>query len=203
MSTPPFGVGIDDVTDAADLLRGTIRQTLLLLSRVLSDLAGGPVYVKCENLQRTGSFKVRGAYVRIARLSDEERAAGVVAASAGNHAQGVALAAAMLGTRATVVMPVRAPLPKVAATRGYGAQVELHGLTVEDALARAQELAEQTGAVFIHPFDHRDVIAGQGTVGLEIAEQCPEARTVVVPVGGGGLAAGIAVAAASGCRLPG
>jgi threonine dehydratase len=190
-----------DIDGAAVVLAGTVRQTLLLRSRALSELAGGPVYLKCENLQRTGSFKVRGAYLRIARLRPDERARGVIAASAGNHAQGVALAAAALGTRATVVMPAGAPLPKVAATRGYGAEVILHGISVEDAVARARELAARTGAVFIHPFEHPDVIAGQGTVGLEIAEQCPQARTIAVPAGGGGLAAGIAVAAAS--RLPG
>src|SRR5215471_5504727 len=171
-----------------------IRQTPLLESSALSVLVGGPVYLKCENLQRGGSFKVRGAYVRIARLTAAERARGVVAASAGNHAQGVALAAGALGAAATVVMPTAAPLPKVAATRSYGAEVVLHGATVEHALARAQELAAATGSIFIHPFDHPDVIAGQGTVGLEIAEQCPQVRTIAVPVGGGGLAAGIAVA---------
>ena len=183
------------------ILAPVVRQTPLLESSVLSALAGGPVYLKCENLQRGGSFKVRGAYLRIARLSDAERARGVVAASAGNHAQGVALAAGTLGTKATVVMPAAAPLPKVAATRSYGAEVILHGATVEDALAMARELAEETGSIFIHPFDHRDVIAGQGTVGLEIAEQCPEVRTIAVPVGGGGLAAGVAVAASA--VLPG
>jgi threonine dehydratase len=193
-------VSIDDVVAAAAVLEPAVRRTLLLPSRALSELIGGPVYLKCENLQRTGSFKVRGAYLRIARLSPAQRARGVVAASAGNHAQGVALAAAALGARATVVMPQGAPLPKVDATRGYGADVVLHGLTVEAALIRARELAAQTGAVFIHPFEHPDVIAGQGTVGLEIAEQCPEARTIAVPVGGGGLAAGIAVAARA--RLP-
>jgi threonine dehydratase len=201
MTSSPAPVRIDDVVAAAGLLRGTIRQTLMLPSRALSELVGGPVYLKCENLQRTGSFKVRGAYVRIAGLTSEQRARGVVAASAGNHAQGVALAAATLQTRATVVMPVGAPLPKVAATRSYGADVVLFGSCVEEALARARELAEAAGSVFIHPFDHADVIAGQGTVGLEIAEQCPQARTIAVPVGGGGLAAGIAVAASD--RLPG
>jgi threonine dehydratase len=200
MVTTPLPVTIDDVVEAAAALRGTIRQTLLVQSRALSELVDGPVYVKCENLQRTGSFKVRGAFLRIARLTPQERARGVVAASAGNHAQGVALAASTLGARATVVMPVGAPLPKVAATRSYGADVILHGGSVEEALARARELARETGSIFIHPFEHPDVIAGQGTVGLEIAEQCPGARTIVVPVGGGGLAAGIAVAASS--RLP-
>jgi threonine dehydratase len=177
------------------MLRPVIRETPLLESSALSVLAGGPVFLKCENIQRGGSFKVRGAYVRIARLSDAERARGVVAASAGNHAQGVALAAAALGTRATVVMPAAAPLPKVAATRSYGADVVLHGAAVEDALAMARDLANETGSIFIHPFDHPDVIAGQGTIGLEIAEQCPDVRTIVVPVGGGGIAAGIAAAA--------
>jgi threonine dehydratase len=200
MATTSLPVTIDDVVDAAAVLHGTIRQTLMLPSRALSELVGGPVYLKCENLQRTGSFKVRGAYLRIARLTERERARGVVAASAGNHAQGVALAASALGARATVVMPAGAPLPKIAATRSYGADVILHGITVEDALARAQQLAEETGSIFIHPFEHPDVIAGQGTVGLEIAGQCPQARTIAVPVGGGGLAAGIAVAARA--RLP-
>jgi threonine dehydratase len=161
---------------------------------VLSEAVAGQAYLKCENLQRTGSFKVRGAYFRIARLSDAERARGVVAASAGNHAQGVAFAAGLLGCSATVVMPEGAPLPKVQATRGYGAQVVLHGSTVEDALTEALAYADRTGAVFIHPYDHPVVIAGQGTIGLELAEQVPRAQTVVVPVGGGGLAAGLAVA---------
>jgi threonine dehydratase len=200
MGTTPLPVSIDDVVEAAAVLSGTIRQTLLVQSRALSELVGGPVVLKCENLQRTGSFKVRGAYLRIARLSPAERARGVVAASAGNHAQGVALAAAELGARATVVMPAGAPLPKIAATRSYGADVVLHGASVEAALSRARQLALEAGSVFIHPFEHPDVIAGQGTVGLEIAQQCPQARTIVVPVGGGGLAAGIAVAAAG--RLP-
>jgi threonine dehydratase len=186
-----------DVISARATLQPIIRQTPLLESSALSGLAGGPVYLKCENLQRGGSFKVRGAYVRIARLSAAERARGVVAASAGNHAQGVALAAAALGTRATVVMPAAAPLPKVAATRSYGADVVLHGANVEDALAMARDLAEETGSIFIHPFDHPDVIAGQGTVGLEIAEQYPEVRTIVLPAGGGGLASGVAVAASA------
>ncbi len=184
----------DDVVAAREVLRDQVRQTPLLRSRALSDLIGGPVWLKCENLQRTGSFKIRGAYLRIARLTPAERDRGVVAASAGNHAQGVALAAAILGARATVVMPAGAPLPKVAATRSYGAEVVLHGGVVEDALARAREIAAVTGAIFIHPYEHPDVLAGQGTVGLEIAEQCPQVRTIAVPVGGGGLAAGIAIA---------
>ena len=187
----------DDIVAARELLSDVISPTPLLYSRVLSEEAGGPVYLKCENLQRTGSFKVRGGYVRIARLSDAERARGVVAASAGNHAQGVAFAAGLLGARATVVMPEHAPLPKVEATRGYGASVVLSGASIEDALESALGFAARTGSVFIHPFDHADAVAGQGTVGYEIIEQCPQVRTILVPVGGGGLAAGIAVAVQS------
>ena len=184
----------DDVAAAQKLLRGIVSPTPVLHSRVLSDRLSGPVFLKCENLQRTGSFKARGAYVRISRLTEAERGRGVVAASAGNHAQGVAFAAAVLGARATVVMPEGAPLPKVEATKGYGAEVILQGETIDDALGVALAYAQERGSVFIHPFDHPDVVAGQGTVGLEIMEQCPEARTIVVPVGGGGLASGIAVA---------
>ncbi|MFI0192391.1 threonine ammonia-lyase [Streptomyces sp. NPDC017082] len=187
-------VTLDDVRGARKMLSGVARETALESSRYLSRTVGAPVHLKCENLQRTGSFKLRGAYVRIAGLLPEERAAGVVAASAGNHAQGVALASSLLGVHATVFMPRGAPLPKVSATREYGAEVRLHGQVVDETLAAAQEYAAATGAVFIHPFDHPDVIAGQGTVGLEILEQCPEVRTIVVGMGGGGLAAGIAVA---------
>jgi threonine dehydratase len=190
-------VQADDIVAARELLRDVISPTPLLYSRVLSEQVGGPVYLKCENLQRTGSFKVRGAYTRIARLSDAERARGVVAASAGNHAQGVAFAAGLLGASATVVMPERAPLPKVEATRAYGASVILHGSSVEDALAEALLFAERTGAVFIHPFDHPDIVAGQGTLGFEIIEQCPGVRTILVPAGGGGISAGITVAVRS------
>jgi len=185
---------LDDVRGAQKMLSGVARMTALEGSRHLTELVGAPVHLKCENLQRTGSFKLRGAYVRISGLTPVERAAGVVAASAGNHAQGVALASTLLGVRSTVFMPVGAPLPKVAATQEYGAEVRLHGQVVDETLAAAQQYAEETGAVFIHPFDHPDIIAGQGTVGLEILEQCPEVRTIVVGIGGGGLAAGIAVA---------
>ncbi|MER6631696.1 threonine ammonia-lyase [Streptomyces sp. NPDC000987] len=187
-------VTLDDVRGAQKMLSGVARVTAMEGSRHLSQLVGGPVHLKCENLQRTGSFKLRGAYVRIAGLLPEERAAGVVAASAGNHAQGVALASSLLGVRATVFMPKGAPLPKISATREYGAEVRLHGQVVDETLAAAQAYAAETGAVFIHPFDHPDIIAGQGTVGLEILEQCPEVRTIVVGIGGGGLVAGIAVA---------
>jgi threonine dehydratase len=189
--------GLDDVAAARKVLDDVVLQTPMLHSRVLSEHIGGPVYLKCENLQRTGSFKARGAYLRIYRLSEAERARGVIAASAGNHAQGVAFAATLLGAKATVVMPERAPLPKVEATRSYGAEVILHGSTVEHALARAQELAAEHGSTFIHPFEHPDVVAGQGTVGLEIIEQCPDVRTIAVQAGGGGLASGIAIVAKS------
>ncbi|MET7851452.1 threonine ammonia-lyase [Streptomyces avermitilis] len=187
-------VTLDDVRGAQKMLAGVARMTGMEGSRYLSQLVGAPVHFKCENLQRTGSFKLRGAYVRIAGLLPEERAAGVVAASAGNHAQGVALASSLLGVRSTVFMPKAAPLPKISATREYGAEVRMHGTVVDETLAAAQEYAAETGAVFIHPFDHPDIIAGQGTVGLEILEQCPEVRTIVVGIGGGGLAAGIATA---------
>ncbi|HVU74551.1 MAG TPA: threonine ammonia-lyase [Mycobacteriales bacterium] len=190
----PGLVTLADVQAARDLLAGIARDTPLEGSRALAAEAGGPVWLKCENLQRTGSFKIRGAYVRIARLTDAERARGVVAASAGNHAQGVALAASLLGARATVFMPEGAALPKVTATQAYGADVRLVGATIEQSLAAATVFAAETGAAFIHPFDHPDVIAGQGTVGLEIAEHLPDVRSVVVSAGGGGLASGVAVA---------
>lgn len=187
-------VSLADIRAAQVLLEGVAVRTPMEESRWLSAIAGGEVRIKAENLQRTGSFKARGAYVRLSRLTAEERARGVVAASAGNHAQGVALAAQLVGTRATVFMPEGAPIPKERATRGYGAEVVFTGTYLEDALVAAQEFSERTGAVLIHPFDHEDIIAGQGTAGLEILEQLPEAACVVVPTGGGGLLAGIALA---------
>ncbi len=187
-------VGLAEILAARAELVGVAIETPMEESRWLSGVVGGPVYLKCENLQRTGSFKARGAYVRISRLSEEERARGVVAASAGNHAQGVALAAQMLGIRATVFMPEGAPIPKEKATRGYGADVVFDGRYLEDSLVAARRFSEETGAVLIHPFDHPDVMAGQGTTGLEILEQVPDAACVLVPTGGGGLLAGIAVA---------
>jgi len=190
-------VDLQDIRKADELLQGIVIRTPMDESRWLSGVADGPVLMKCENLQRTGSFKTRGAYVRISRLSTEERARGVVAASAGNHAQGVALAASMLGIRATVFMPEGAPIPKYNATRGYGAEVIFHGQVLEDSLAAATEYAERTGAVLIHPFDHPDIVAGQGTCGLEIIDQAPGVRTVLVPTGGGGLVAGVATAVKS------
>ena len=184
---------LDDARAARELLTGISEVTPLAHSRWLHELTGRDVHLKCENLQRTGSFKIRGAYTRIARLSEQERSRGVVAASAGNHAQGVALAASMLGAKATIFMPHGAALPKVQATLGYGAEVRFHGIGVTEALEAAQEFAEQTGATLIHPFDHPDIVAGQATVGLEILEQLPQTATILVPLGGGGLAAGIAL----------
>ena len=190
-------VAVEDVKAARALLDGVIRDTPVQGSRPLSEAVGGPVWLKCENLQRAGSFKIRGGYVRISRLTDEERGRGVVAASAGNHAQGVALAASLRGITSTVFMPEGAPIPKVEATRAYGAQVRFHGSSVDESLLAARDFAEQTGAVLVHPFDHPDIVAGQGTVGLEILEQVPDVRTVVVGTGGGGLLAGIALAVKS------
>jgi len=195
MSGVPLDLlSLSDVEAARELLTGVVETTPVLQSRPLSEVTGVPTWLKCENQQRAGSYKVRGAYTRIARLSDDERKRGVVAASAGNHAQGVALAAELLGIRATVFMPEGAPLPKVTATRGYGAAIEYAGTSVDDALDAAKHFAAETGAVFIHPFDHPDIIAGQGTVGLEILEQVPTAATIVTAVGGGGLISGLSVA---------
>ncbi|MFE3261352.1 threonine ammonia-lyase [Nocardia sp. NPDC059091] len=179
---------------AATLLTPVTRRTPVVASRVLSEHIGHDVWLKCENLQRTGSFKPRGAYNRIANLSAAERARGVVAASAGNHAQGVAWAATSLGIDATVFMPVGAALPKLVATRAYGATVHQVGDTVDQSLAAARDFAERAGATLVHPFDHIDIVAGQATVGLEILDQLPDVGTVLVPTGGGGLLAGVAAA---------
>ncbi|HSK22287.1 MAG TPA: threonine ammonia-lyase [Egicoccus sp.] len=187
-------VTLDAIRDARRRLEGITMTTPVERSRAIGELIGGDVWLKCENLQRTGSFKLRGAYNRIARLSERERANGVVCASAGNHAQGVALAAALQGVRATVVMPREAPLPKVDATQAYGAEVRLEGDTFDEALQTALGDAHAHGQVFVHPFDHPDIIAGQGTIGLEILDQVPDVGTVVVCLGGGGLLSGIAVA---------
>ena len=182
---------LDDVRAAAGRLEGVAQRTPVERSRAISEAAGIETVLKCEHLQRTGSFKIRGAYNRIVQLDEAERARGVVCASAGNHAQGVALSATLVGVKATVFMPDSAPLPKVDATRGYGADVVLTGETFDDAFEIAQKWTAEHDAVFVHPYDHPDIIAGQGTVGLEIAEQVPDIGTVVVPVGGGGLISGV------------
>ena len=185
-------VTVQAIREAREMLRGVARLTPVAPAPYLAQRVGGPVWLKCENLQVAGSFKVRGAHVRLSRLSAEQRALGVVAASAGNHAQGVAKAARGLGIHTTVFMPVGAPLPKLAATRAYGAEVITVGETIDDALVAATEFSERTGAQLIHPFDHEDIVVGQGTIGLEILEQVPDVRTVLVCTGGGGLVAGIA-----------
>jgi threonine dehydratase len=171
------------------------KVTPILDSFYLSDLTGGQVFLKAENLQRTGAYKLRGAYNRMSKLTAQERKRGVVAASAGNHAQGVALASAKLGIKATIFMPVGASLPKVQATRGYGAEVVLVGATFAECLKAAQEFSHKKNSVFIPQFDHIDVVIGQGTVGLEIMQEMPDVDNIVVAIGGGGLAAGVAVVA--------
>lgn len=189
-----MATGPAEVEQARERLAGVARVTPVFRSETFSRLTGRDVHLKAENLQRTGSFKVRGAVNRLGTLDDAERAAGVVAASAGNHAQAVAWAAREGGIRATVFVPRDAPMAKVEATRSYGAEVELAGEAIEDALAAALAHAEQTGATFVHPYEDERVVAGQGTIGLELAEQVPEAETVLVPIGGGGLCVGIALA---------
>ncbi len=184
-------VTLEDVQAAHARISPYVRSSPLIHSRTFSDLAGVEIYLKCENLQRTGSFKIRGATNKILSLTERERTAGVVAASAGNHAQGVALAAKKTGIRAAIVMPEGAPISKIAATRGYGAEVVLAGHHYDDAYLEALELREERGATYIHAFDDPAVIAGQGTIGLEILDQLPGVGTVVVPVGGGGLISGI------------
>ncbi len=183
-----------EIEAARERLEGVARVTPVYGSETLSRLIGREVHLKAENLQRTGAFKIRGAVNKISSLSDAERAAGVVAASAGNHGQAVAWAAREAGTKATIFVPQDAPMAKVDAARNYGAKVEMGGESFEDALDTARSFVEETGATFIHPYEDELVIAGQGTIGLELAEQLPEVRTVLVPIGGGGLCSGIALA---------
>jgi len=185
---------LTDIEAARARLDGVARVTPVYRSETLSRLVGREVQLKAENLQRTGSFKVRGAYNRISSLSAEQRAAGVVAASAGNHGQAVAWAAREVGARARIYMPQDAPMAKVEATQNYGAEIELTGPAIEECLDAAQDYVAETGAMFVHPFEDPLVIAGQGTIGLELAEQVPNLETVIIPIGGGGLASGIALA---------
>ena len=189
-------VNLEDVKKAEEVLKSIVKETPLQESKELSAKLGANVYYKCENLQKTGSFKIRGACNKISNLTDEEKAKGVIASSAGNHAQGVALGAKMTGIKATIVMPETAPLAKVTATKSYGAEVVLNGAVYDDAYAKAVEIQKETGATFLHPFDDEYVIAGQGTIGLEIFKQLNEnVDTILCPIGGGGIIAGIAVAA--------
>lgn len=190
MTTPTLA----DIEAARERLAGVARETPLYPTETFSRLVGRSVLLKAENLQRTGSFKIRGAYNTIATLGEGERRAGVVAASAGNHGQAVAWAARESGITATVFMPQDAPMAKVEATRSYGGTTELTGEGFEEAVAAARAHVERTGATLVHAFEDARVIAGQGTIGLELEEQAPEAETVLIPIGGGGLAAGIALA---------
>lgn len=187
-------VTLADIKQAREVIKPVVNSFPVANARWLTELVGGPVYLVPENLQRAGSFKIRGAYNRLSRLSPEEKVRGVVAASAGNHAQGVALAAQVLGINATIFMPLGATIPKVKATQGYGAHVEFAGHSIDEALVSAQEFADRTGAILIHPFNHQDIVAGQGTLGLEILEKIPDVQTVIVCTGGGGLLAGVALA---------
>ena len=194
MATQVTAPGLTEIERARERLDGVARVTPVFPSETLSRLAGRPVRLKAENLQRTGSFKIRGAYVKLSSLEPERCAAGVVAASAGNHGQAVAWAARELGAPARIFMPQDSPMAKVDATRNYGAEVELTGPAFEETLAEAQAYVERTGAEFIHPYEDTFVMSGQGTIGLELAEQVDELETVVIPIGGGGLASGISLA---------
>lgn len=184
-----------DIKKAQENLKGIVRKTPLFHSSTFSKDTGYEVYLKCENKQKTGSFKLRGAYNKVASLTEEERARGVVASSAGNHAQGVAYASTIFGVKSTICMPLTAPLAKVQATKNYGATVIQHGEVYDECYAKAIEVQKETGATFLHPFNDEYVIAGQGTIALEIFEDLPEVDTIIVPIGGGGIIAGIAVAA--------
>lgn len=190
-------IGLDDIEEARKTLNNVAYNTGLVHNTTFSEMTGNSIYLKMENLQKTGSFKIRGAFNKIAHLPKKYKKKGVIAASAGNHAQGVAMAAKAYGIKATIVMPKHAPLSKIAATRGYGAEVILHGHLYDEAYEKAREIQEETGAVFIHPFDDPEVIAGQGTIGIEILEDLPDTDIIIVPVGGGGLISGIAVATKS------
>jgi threonine dehydratase len=186
---------IDDIRAAAERIKGAVIRTPMLVSRTLSEIIGAEVWLKFENLQFTAAYKERGALNKLLQLSDEERARGVIAASAGNHAQAVAYHAKRLGIPATIVMPESTPTVKVTQTAGHGATVVLFGKIVDDAFARARELALENGYVFVHAFDDPQIIAGAGTLGVEILEDAPDLDTIVIPIGGGGLMSGIAIAA--------
>ena len=190
-------VTFDMIKEAAETIKGSVKRTQIIECPTMEKLTGNKVFFKLENLQKTGSFKVRGALNKIMHLTDEEKARGVIASSAGNHAQGVALGATNLGIKSTIVMPGTAPLSKVMATRGYGAEVVQVGTVYDDAYKKACEIQAETGATFLHPFDDPYVIAGQGTIGIEIIEDLEDVDMVIVPIGGGGIASGIAKAVKS------
>ena len=197
MARKKQAVTLEMVHEAQERLKGVAQMTGLSYTNSVSDVAGCDVWLKLENLQRTGSFKLRGAYNKVASLSEKERERGVIAASAGNHAQGVALAASVYGCQSSICMPKQAPLSKIMATRSYGANVVLYGDFFDEAYAKAVELCKKNGYTFVHPFNDPEVIAGQGTIALEIIDQLPAVDAIVVPIGGGGLISGIAVAAKS------
>ena len=186
---------LQDFTTAREHLQKVLLPTHLIYSPIFSEESGNQIYIKPENLQKTGAFKIRGAYNKINKLTEEEKKRGVIASSAGNHAQGVAYAAWELGIKAVIVMPKTTPLIKVQSTKKYGAEVVLYGDVYDDAYQKAKELEAQEGYVFVHPFDDIDVLEGQGTIALEILEEMPDAEVIVVPIGGGGLISGIAAAA--------
>ncbi len=190
-------VTFDMIKEAAETIKGSVKRTQIIECPTMEKLTGNKVFFKLENLQKTGSFKVRGALNKIMHLTEEEKARGVIASSAGNHAQGVALGATNLGIKSTIVMPGTAPLSKVMATRGYGAEVVQVGTVYDDAYKKACEIQAETGATFLHPFDDPYVIAGQGTIGMEIIEDLEDVDMVIVPIGGGGIASGIAKAVKS------
>ena len=186
---------LQDFTTAREHLQKVLLPTHLIYSPIFSEESGNQIYIKPENLQKTGAFKIRGAYNKINKLTEEEKKRGVIASSAGNHAQGVAYAARELGIKAVIVMPKTTPLIKVQSTKKYGAEVVLYGDVYDDAYQKAKEIEAQEGYVFVHPFDDIDVLEGQGTIALEILEEMPDAEVIVVPIGGGGLISGIAAAA--------
>ncbi|MCY6485597.1 threonine ammonia-lyase [Clostridium aestuarii] len=190
-----MNLDLNKIKQAQENIKGVARRTPLFYSSTFSNQSGYEVYFKCENKQKTGAFKLRGAYNKIANLTQEEKDKGVLASSAGNHAQGVAYAATAFDVKSTIVMPATAPQAKVQATKGYGAEVVQFGEVYDDCYGRAVEIQKETGATFVHPFNDEDVMAGQGTIGLEILEDLPEIDAIVVPIGGGGLISGIAVAA--------
>ncbi|MEA4826930.1 MAG: threonine ammonia-lyase [Clostridium sp.] len=188
-------ITLESVKKAQENIKGVARRTPLFYSSTFSNKSGYNIYFKCENKQKTGAFKIRGAYNKIVNLSKEERKKGVIASSAGNHAQGVAYAAAAFGIKSTIVMPTTAPQAKVQATKGYGAEVVQYGEVYDECYAKALEIQKESGATFVHPFNDEDVIAGQGTIALEILEDLPETNAILVPIGGGGLISGIALTA--------
>jgi threonine dehydratase len=183
------------IKEAQEKLKGIVHRTDLVSSRTFSEISGNDIYIKSEHLQKTGSFKIRGAYNKISSFGEQERKYGVIAASAGNHAQGVALAASKFGISSTVVMPEPTPLAKVTATKNYGARIVLHGITYDDAFERAKQMQQEEGLSFIHAFNDPHIIAGQGTIGLEIFEDMHDVDAIVVPIGGGGIISGVAIAA--------